>query len=154
LFFDEIDAIACNRSQDDTVDVMSRLLSTLLNEMDGVSSGNGRVLVVACTNRLETLDAALLRPGRLEEHILVPRPSFDDVEEIVGHYLARVPLQEDVIFEHVARDLANKETSAADIEGVCREAVYQALRRHAGRNPSEVFISIADIDSAMGALKL
>jgi SpoVK/Ycf46/Vps4 family AAA+-type ATPase len=70
LFLDEIDAIANNREEDDTNDFTSRILSTLLNEMDGVSSAiqKSRVLVVACTNRLGSLDSALLRPGRLQEH--------------------------------------------------------------------------------------
>ena len=83
LFFDEIDAIASNRASSDgvTADVMSRLLSTLLNEMDGISSSHqSNVVVVACTNRLESLDAALLRPGRLEEHIALTLPSqFDSL---------------------------------------------------------------------------
>ena len=112
LFFDELDALATNRSSDDgyggdTTGVMSRLLSTFLNELDGVStastaatttasntstasslSSNLGVLVVACTNRMESLDAALLRPGRLEEHIQVSPPTVPDVQAILRHYFS------------------------------------------------------------------
>ncbi|KAL7558673.1 hypothetical protein ACA910_010046 [Epithemia clementina (nom. ined.)] len=96
LFLDELDALATNRQQDtddggDTTGVMARLLSTFLNELDGVttlssSSNHQAVLVVACTNRMESLDAALLRPGRLEEHIKVPPPAHEDVHAILQHY--------------------------------------------------------------------
>eukprot|EP00978_Attheya_sp_CCMP212_P021126 scaffold61301_cov45-Attheya_sp.AAC.6 len=70
LFFDEIDALASNRSDgdEDSTNVHSRILSTFLNEMDGVSSSTSTnapsILVVAATNRLSSLDTALLRPGR------------------------------------------------------------------------------------------
>jgi SpoVK/Ycf46/Vps4 family AAA+-type ATPase len=84
LYFDEIDAIASNREQEGTEsDVSSRILTTLLNEMDGISStSNTGVLVLACTNRMQDLDAALLRPGRLEEHIELTLPTTEDLREI------------------------------------------------------------------------
>ena len=134
LFFDEIDAIATNRSTDtDTVDVMSRVLSTLLNEMDGVSTDKTapKVLVVACTNRLEALDAALLRPGRLDEHVgLYKLENVDDVEAVLRHYLARAPLDAALDLRHVAVGLVqSKALSGAEIEGLCRAAVLKAIRR-------------------------
>lgn len=156
LFFDEIDAVASNRANADdgaTADVMSRLLSTLLNEMDGVSRGQQTVFVIACTNRLESLDAALLRPGRLEEHILLPKPSVQDTKDILKHYLALAPLQESVDLDNVAQDLFKRSASGADINGTCREAVFRALRRYP-RDVLDVSITPDDITSAMVAMKL
>ena len=155
LLFDEIDAIASNRSDGgETADVMSRLLSTLLNEMDGVSSGQARpVLVVACTNRLESLDAALLRPGRLEEHISLEKPTLDDAKEILRHCLARAPLDDSLDLDSVAAVLVSKSATGALVEGTCREAVFQALRR-CGHDSDTVCITLEDISKATVALKL
>ncbi|KAJ3333412.1 hypothetical protein HDU76_008436 [Blyttiomyces sp. JEL0837] len=79
LFFDDIDTLGTRREweEDGTSGVNERVLSTLLNEMDGVGDRKG-VVVVAATNLPEMLDDALLRPGRLDQHIYVPMPSLDD----------------------------------------------------------------------------
>ena len=160
LFLDELDALATNRQEDqdgggggggggDTTGVMSRLLSTFLNELDGVttlssSGGAGRVLVVACTNRMESLDAALLRPGRLEEHVQVPPPSRSDVPLILRHYFSWPPKTRDtkasplfvdnkVNLEHLAARLIKHNSSlditAASLEGLAREAVLRCIRK-------------------------
>lgn len=77
IFFDEIDAIVGKRSSEFGASsggdsVQERVLSTLLNEMDGVSVGKKRnVLVVGATNRKDLIDEALLRPGRFDKHIYV-----------------------------------------------------------------------------------
>lgn len=76
IFFDEIDAIVGNRSSEIGVgagdSVQERVLSTLLNEMDGISVGSKRnVLVIGATNRRDLIDDALLRPGRFDRHIYV-----------------------------------------------------------------------------------
>jgi SpoVK/Ycf46/Vps4 family AAA+-type ATPase len=153
IFFDEIDAIASNRSMDEeTNDVMSRLLSTLLNEMDGISGGQGgRVLVVACTNRLLSLDAALLRPGRLEEHIELSLPDYADARSVLYHYLANVPLEATVDLDSIAKELVDKKASAAELEGLAREAVIRALRRC---DQGSISVSKNDFDHAITALKL
>jgi SpoVK/Ycf46/Vps4 family AAA+-type ATPase len=152
LFFDEIDAIASNRATDgETSDVMTRLLSTLLNEMDGVSSGlQANVVVVACTNRLETLDAALLRPGRLEEHVHLEKPSSHDVESILKLRLSRAKLQDDINLVELAKRLASTGSSCADVEGFAREAVMLCLRRMSSSS-SDVAVSMDDFSAAMDA---
>jgi SpoVK/Ycf46/Vps4 family AAA+-type ATPase len=154
LFFDEIDAIASNRATDgETSDVMARLLSTLLNEMDGVSSGRqANVVVVACTNRLDTLDAALLRPGRLEEHVLLQEPTARDAANILRLNLARARLQDNVDLESIGTQLVSTAASCADVEGISRAAVMVALRR--ASVSTEVSISNDDFSDAMDALKV
>lgn len=131
LFIDEIDAIATNRETDSSNDFTSRILSTFLNEMDGVSSGaqKNKVLVVACTNRLEALDAALLRPGRLQEHFALKSPTEHDLLEILRYYLRKVPLQDDVRMHEIAQRIFEKGLGAAHVEGFCRDACLEAFRR-------------------------
>jgi transitional endoplasmic reticulum ATPase len=84
LFFDGMDALGTRRewTEDGTSGVQERVLSTLLNELDGVSELTG-VFVIACTNHPEKLDDALKRPGRLDTHILVDRPSLQERKEIL-----------------------------------------------------------------------
>jgi AAA family ATPase len=72
IFFDEIDAMATQRGDDDT-SVSDRALCQLLNEMDGVEA-RSQVIVVGATNRLDIIDTALLRPGRFDRLIYVPLP--------------------------------------------------------------------------------
>ena len=130
LYFDEIDAIASNREQEGTEgDVSSRILTTLLNEMDGISStSNSGVLVLACTNRLQDLDAALLRPGRLEEHIELKLPIIEDLQEILQSHLSNVPISDDLNLEDFAEVFCELQATGADIEGVCRDACSLAIR--------------------------
>jgi ATP-dependent 26S proteasome regulatory subunit len=103
LFFDEFDAIAHKRSfsngdgdggGDSGGDsVYARILSTFLNEMDGVgattnsksaSSSSGEILVIAATNRIDALDAALIRPGRIDKMIEIGFPTETDKEVSTG----------------------------------------------------------------------
>ena len=134
LFFDEIDAIATNREEDGSEnDVSSRILSTFLNEMDGVSSkskSSDGVLVVGCTNRLHALDAALLRPGRLDEHVHLPIPQEDDILAILRWKLRNVPLSSDVDnhLPAIASALHQRGSSGADVEALCRDACSTAIR--------------------------
>ena len=140
LFFDEIDALATNREDDGDggdggggSDVHSRVLTTLLNEMDGVSSAatNRResILVVAATNRLSAIDAALLRPGRLEQHFLLDKPVVKDLVEILGTHLMEASLKDDVDLMELAVMLHELEATGAVVKGICREACINAIGR-------------------------
>ena len=131
LLLDEIDAMASNRETDETNDFGSRILSTLLNEMDGVSSSvrSSQVLVVGCTNRIESIDSALLRPGRLQEHFLMDFPNFDDTNSMLRLRLKNIPLDKNVVLEDVSQLLVEKLATGADVEGICREVCFLAMRR-------------------------
>jgi len=166
LFFDEFDALACNRDDDDGIEanVQSRILSTLLNEMDGISN-KLQVLVVAATNRLKSLDSALLRPGklqmglnnchlilwaskriylafsgRLDEHILLDVPSKDDCRSILQMYLESLPTDPKLDVQALSSKCSEANMTCADIEGMCREVCLGALRLmeeasiHSGRS--------------------
>ncbi|KAL9180138.1 hypothetical protein ACHAXT_008108 [Thalassiosira profunda] len=119
LFFDELDSLATNREggdSDATSGVQSRILTTLLNEMDGITNAGGKqgILVVAATNRLDAIDAALLRPGRLEEHVLLELPDRKGIQDILKIQTAKMPLD-------VSVDFLRAEPKARSIEGqLCR----------------------------------
>lgn len=152
MFFDEIDAIASNREDDGaSVDVTSRVLTTFLNEMDGITSGGnavGGVLVVACTNRVGALDAALLRPGRLDEHVLLELPVISDVEEILQLHLLKVPLHENVSTRELSELFVELNASGADIERVCRDACLRAVRDKT-RSSFDLMVTHDDLTAAI-----
>ncbi len=106
-------------------------MTTLLNEMDGISNAGGEqsVLVVAATNRLDTIDAALLRPGRLEEHILLSNPKSSSILEILRIHTAKMPIDVSVDLEKFSDMLEGSTASCAEIEGICRDSCLIAIRR-------------------------
>eukprot|EP00123_Amoebidium_parasiticum_P009985 comp19823_c0_seq1/m.23840 comp19823_c0_seq1/g.23840 ORF comp19823_c0_seq1/g.23840 comp19823_c0_seq1/m.23840 type:complete len:726 (-) comp19823_c0_seq1:36-2213(-) len=144
VFMDEIDAMVGRRGQEMTsAGVSERILSTLLNEMDGVVEG-GHVVCVAATNRPDMLDEALMRPGRFDKIIFVPPPDFEGRLSIFGVHTKRTPMAGDVDLKWLAQqtDLF----SGADIENVCREAALHALRRDLQGEP---LVERSDFDAAL-----
>lgn len=129
IFLDETEAIVGKRnmgnggSSGDSV--QERVLSTLLNEMDGVESAES-VLVVGATNRPDMLDAALMRPGRFDQAVYVPPPDADSRYEILKIHTKHMPLSSDVDLMGVAS--RTKFYTGADLQNVCREAAMEALR--------------------------
>jgi transitional endoplasmic reticulum ATPase len=122
-------AIAGVRGFDSSTEqTMDRLLSTLLMEMDGVGTGEEVVIVVAATNDIAALDPAILRPGRLDLHILMSQPDRDSRRAIFAKCLRDMPLEGDV--DQVAGVLAGGSAgmTGADIQGLCQEAALLCLR--------------------------
>lgn len=160
LFFDELDALAMNRESHDS-DAMSglqsRILTTLLNEMDGITNTGGKqdILVVAATNRINSIDAALLRPGRLEEHVLLSYPSAETVKEILLLQTSKMPLDDSIDFEEMSRTLSSVSCSCAEVEGICRDACLIAIRRCSTDESSDNDISVtrSDFDDAFKRIK-
>ncbi|CAI5744729.1 unnamed protein product [Peronospora destructor] len=134
LFFDEFDSIAHKRSFGEGDGgssgggVYARVLSTFLNEMDGSSAADtSGILVVAATNRKEALDAALLRPGRIDKIVELGFPTQQDIQEILTLYTKKMPLAADVDIQALAaRSLASLQ--GADIAAICKEAAFRSLR--------------------------
>lgn len=157
LFFDDLDAIAANRENDgDSTDVYSRLLSTLLNEIDGISSSNALngILIVGTTNRMQAIDAALLRPGRFEEHLLLDLPSKDDIQEMLNMFLAKVPMDSKVDLQDIAELLEELNACAADVKGLCSEACLHAIGRvEESTNISNIVLEANDFDQVINRWK-
>ncbi|ORY50853.1 AAA-domain-containing protein [Rhizoclosmatium globosum] len=148
IFFDEIDILGVRRewSEDGASGVNERVLSTLLNEMDGVAEQKG-VIVIGSTNRPEKLDDALLRPGRLDQHIYVPMPSHEDRAAILDSLLSRITSNVDVT--RVAN--VTDGLSPADLVVLIREAKYLLMR---GNDPDLAVLEWKHIAAALsGALK-
>ncbi|KAG0081745.1 spermatogenesis-associated protein 5-like protein 1 [Linnemannia elongata] len=144
IFFDEIDTIVGKRNfsaggGDGGGDsVQERVLSTMLNEMDGVENATG-VLIVAATNRVDLIDKALLRPGRFDRVVYVPPPDLEARRQILGIYTRGIPLADDVNLDAIAE--TTEMYTGADLQNVCREAALVALRtRILGPSSSSSFL--------------
>ncbi|ORY53186.1 AAA-domain-containing protein [Rhizoclosmatium globosum] len=130
IFLDEIDAIVGSRdlsgggggTRDAT---QESVLSTLLNEMDGIEVAKD-VLVVGATNRPDMIDAALMRPGRFDKILYVPPPDLDARLKILHLYSKGMPLSPSIDFGSIAE--RTERYTGADLESVCREAAFAALR--------------------------
>jgi len=128
LFLDELDAIVSNRGGTGSVDAVHlRVLSTLLNEMDGLATA-AQIVVIGATNRVDVLDAALLRPGRFDELVNVPRPDSDSREQVLRTHTMSMPLAPTVRLDSLAAQC--KEWTGAQLAGLCREAAMNALREN------------------------
>ena len=132
VFIDEIDAIAGKRGE--THEVTERVVSQLLTELDGVVD-NPSVVVVGATNRKETLDGALLRPGRLEEHVEVPLPDEDGRRKVLEVHTRGKPLADDVDIDDLVEQTAGY--SGAELEAVVREAAIAAIDEVASAHDPE-----------------
>ncbi|CAK4198497.1 unnamed protein product [Aphanomyces euteiches] len=117
----------------DASGVFARVLSTLLNEMDGIEGHTTDVIVVAATNRLEALDAALVRPGRMDQAIHLGLPNIVDRVAIFQEYAKAMPLASDVDLVALAL-LAGDSMTGAGISAVCKEAAFRALRENEDAN--------------------
>ena len=123
IFIDEIDAMVGKRGS--VTGVSERVLSTFLNEMDGVSSLED-IVVVAATNRKDSLDEALCRPGRFDCLVeVLPSQTVEDIRAILKVCVRKMPVSEETI-EEVAR-LIPIGSSGAEVDNWCREAALCAL---------------------------
>ena len=127
VFIDELDALGKTRGsgQIGGHDEREQTLNALLVEMDGFSSNSG-VIVLGATNRPETLDPALLRPGRFDRHVLVDRPDIAGREEILDVHLQNVRVGEDVNVKNVAAITSG--FVGADLANLVNEAALLAAR--------------------------
>lgn len=133
IVLDDIDGVGRGRmsADGDGSGVESRVLATLLTELDGVQGGD--VFVVACARELTLLDAALLRPGRLDEHIEIGLPRVEDREAIARIALDRVPLEDGTLgLERLVKTIARctEGLTGAAVSGICREAAMLAVEEN------------------------
>ena len=146
LFFDEIDAILGADSMADHgmargSSAEARVLSTFLNEMDGVDgSWKDGVLVLGATNRPGTIDAALLRPGRFDKIIYVPPPDFDGRRSIFEMQCSRWKVSKDdpIDVDALADETISGFMTGAEIKGACHEAALRAFRDNLSQGGSGI----------------
>lgn len=126
VFIDEIDAIGKKRDgQLGGNDEREQTLNQLLTEMDGFEGNNG-VIILAATNRPESLDPALLRPGRFDRRVPVELPDLKGREEILKVHAKKIKFYENVDFEKIARMASG--ASGAEIANIVNEAALRAVR--------------------------
>ncbi|ORX54893.1 AAA-domain-containing protein [Piromyces finnis] len=129
VFIDEVDAIVGRRgigSNGTSDSVQERILSMLLNELDGIEAISS-VLIVGATNRPDLIDAALLRSGRFDQIIYVPPPDYEGRIKILDIYTKNMPISKDVKLDRIAKK--TELYTGADIQNLCREAAIIALRK-------------------------
>src|SRR5690348_3511985 len=129
IFIDEIDAVGRHRGAGlgGGHDEREQTLNALLVEMDGFESNEG-VILIAATNRPDVLDPALLRPGRFDRRVVVPRPDVKGREEILRVHTRKVPLSDDVVLSVIARGTPG--FSGADLANLVNEAALWAARQN------------------------
>jgi len=128
IFIDEIDAVGRHRGAGlgGGHDEREQTLNQLLVEMDGFESNEG-VIMIAATNRPDVLDPAILRPGRFDRRITVPRPDIRGREGILGVHTKKVPLSQDVQLDIIAAGTPG--FVGADLENLVNEAALLAARQ-------------------------
>src|SRR5512140_1372134 len=132
IFIDEIDAVGRHRGAGlgGGHDEREQTLNQLLVEMDGFESNEG-VILIAATNRPDVLDPALLRPGRFDRRIVVPRPDVKGREGILKVHTRKTPLSPEVDLDSIARGTPG--FSGADLENLVNEAALIAARNNKER---------------------
>ena len=128
VFIDEIDAVARSRAmstKQNANDERENTLNALLHELDGFARSN--VILLAATNRVDILDPAIIRPGRLDRKIQVPNPDRRGREKILAVHVNGKPLAKDVDLAAIARRTPGM--SGADLAQIANEAAIEAARR-------------------------
>jgi len=126
IFIDEIDAIAPKR-EEAYGDVEKRVVAQLLALMDGLDD-RGNVIVLGATNRPDSVDPALRRPGRFDREFEISVPNEDGRLEILFIHTRGMPLSDDIDLKNLSSELHGY--TGADIKSLCREAALKAIRRY------------------------
>lgn len=139
VFIDEVDAVGSKRhdSSSGGTREIQRTMLELLNQLDGFDE-RGDVKVIMATNKIESLDPALIRPGRIDRKIEFPLPDIKTKRNIFGIHTGKMALAEDVDLEVFV--MSKDDLSGADIKAVCTEAGLLALRERRMRVCQEDFV--------------
>ncbi len=155
IFFDEFESLGAKRNNDSTV--MKRLIPQLLEEIQGFEKSEGKVLVIAATNRPWDIDSAFLRPGRFDTKIYVPLPDFEARKRIVELQFNNprkgqpVPVASDFSYDRVARETEG--FNGSDMTNFCDKLKDPAIARSI-KNPScPSEVTNGDIDLALANCK-
>lgn len=154
IFIDEIDSIAPNRANDDSGEVESRVVATLLTLMDGTSS-SGRIAVIAATNRPNSVDPALRRPGRFDQEVEIGIPDVDARFDILLKQFEKISSEKHTLSEDQIKTIASKTHGyvGADLTALCRESVMKAIQKKLNVNVNEDFrdikVNFDDVELAM-----
>ena len=127
IFIDEIDTIGHKRSFSGGLSESTQTLNQLLAEMDGFEINENPIIVMAATNRIEVLDAALIRPGRFDHHVFVRKPQLKDRIEILYIHMRDVQASDDLDLVRLAR--VTRGFTGADLACLINDAAILAVRQ-------------------------
>ena len=154
IFFDEVDSLVPKRGTGGSgSNVTENVVSQILTEIDGLEELNN-VLIIGATNRLDIVDEALLRPGRFDRIIEVPKPDAKGREHILKIHTKKKPLDEKVDLKKIVEQTDG--FSGADIAAVANQAAIAALKRYVdskSKNIKEIKISQKDLEDAVEKTK-
>jgi transitional endoplasmic reticulum ATPase len=153
IFFDEIDALVPRRSGADSSHVSENVVSQILTEIDGLEELND-VLIIGATNRLDIVDEALLRPGRFDRIIEVPKPDAKGRRHILEIHTRKKPLDSDVDLSKIVE--MTDGYSGAELAAICNRAAISALKRHVDgqtKSVKEIKITQQDLVDATTKVK-
>ena len=152
IFFDEIDSLTIRRGSDTGTHVTENVVSQILSEMDGLEELHG-VMVVGATNRADMIDEALLRPGRFDKVIEVPKPNIVGREQILHIHTKNKPLADGISTKKIAE--MTDGYSGAEMRAVANVAAMSALRRHVhdGGDVENISITQQDLEEAIESIR-
>jgi len=143
IFIDEIDAVGKSRdNQLGTNDEREQTLNQLLSEMDGFDTSKG-IVILAATNRPETLDKALLRPGRFDRRVIVEKPDLIGREAILAVHAKKVALDSDVDLKKIA--MATSGAAGADLANMINEGALRAVRENRQKVKQEDLMEAVEV---------
>jgi transitional endoplasmic reticulum ATPase len=146
VFLDEVDALAPVRGQSTDGGTTDRVVASLLTELDGVEDLRD-VVVIGATNRPDLVDAAMLRPGRLERLVFVPPPDAEARAAVLRASSTGVPFADDVDLDELGR--RTERFSAADCAALVRESAVTAMRE----SLQATTVTAAHVEVALGRVR-
>ncbi len=149
LFFDEIESLIPTRGKTGGDQVTERVVTQFLTEMDGIEELKG-VMVLASTNRPDLIDSAMLRPGRFDFVLEIPRPDARAREEIFRVHTRKKPLGADVSLAELAQETAG--LAGAEIASICQKASLLAIREFLDREEQDLEQLVIDKKYFMEAM--
>ena len=156
IFMDEIDSIAPSRTSDDSGETESRVVAQLLTVMDGMGD-NGRIVVVGATNRPNSIDSALRRPGRFDQEVEIGIPDVEAREEILTKQFAKMNSEKCQITKKEIASIASKTHGyvGADLTALCRESVMKAINRGltVGIPQTAIKVTVDDVYHALPEIR-
>src|ERR687893_210591 len=162
IFFDEIDSIAPTRGGGNTGGgSIERMVSQLLTEMDGIQKDIHGVVVLAATNRVDMIDSALLRPGRFDKIVNVPKPDVNTRQKILEIHTKGKPLGRDIELRRIAE--VTEGFSGADVSAIANTAVSLVLHEYlakystpeeAAKHSSEALVSMQHFEESVKKIRI
>lgn len=156
IFMDEVDSLVPSRTSEDSGETESRVVATLLTMMDGMND-TGRVVVVGATNRPNSIDSALRRPGRFDQEVEIGIPDAEERYDILTKLIGKMNQEKHILSDEDIRNVSSKTHGyvGADLSALCRESVMRAINRGVKQDlsQSEIKLTVDDLLSSLPEIR-